>query len=65
MGNLDLLEWFAEGERDACPECGKLARVGVEDAPMFRVCLDCAAVWVEGKRVDNALHQLHLADSPS
>lgn len=51
--NLDLLEWFDEEEREDCPACGERARVGVPDAPLFRVCLGCAAIWVDGERLDN------------
>ena len=50
--NLDLLAWFDQTEREHCPACGKRAVVGVEDAPLFRVCLGCSAVWVQGKRID-------------
>jgi hypothetical protein len=52
MANVDLLEWFDEDERERCPACRARALVGVEDAPRFRVCLACAAVWVGGERID-------------
>ena len=53
MANIDLLEWFDEDEREQCPACRARALVGVEDAPRFRVCLTCAAVWVAGERIDH------------
>jgi hypothetical protein len=49
--NLDLLEWFDESEREDCLACGERAVVGVSDAPLFRVCLGCAAIWVNGERI--------------
>jgi hypothetical protein len=51
--NLDLLEWFDEGERQECSACGKRALVGAEGAPEFRVCLGCAAVWIGEERIDS------------
>jgi hypothetical protein len=52
MSNLDLLEAFESDEREQCPVCEHDALVGVADAPLFRVCLSCAAVWVAGVRMD-------------
>jgi hypothetical protein len=51
--NLDLLQWFGDDEREECPACGKEAVVGVAEAPLFRVCLGCAAVWVAGERIEH------------
>jgi hypothetical protein len=51
--NLDLLEWFDPAERELCEACGERALVGAEGAPLFRVCLGCAAVWVAGERIDS------------
>jgi hypothetical protein len=56
--NLDLLEWFSEAEREDCPACGERAVVGADGAPLFRVCLGCAAVWVGGERLDNRLRAI-------
>jgi hypothetical protein len=50
--NIDFLAWFSEDEREQCPACGQEALVGAAEAPLFRVCLSCAAVWVGGKRID-------------
>lgn len=52
LPNLDLLEWFDETEREQCPACYERAMVGLEEAPEFRVCLGCAAVFVGNERVD-------------
>lgn len=50
--NLDLLDWFDKAEREQCPVCRQQTLVGVRDAPLFRVCLGCAATWVAGERID-------------
>jgi hypothetical protein len=62
VANLDLLEWFDEDEREQCAACDELAVVGVEKAPLFRVCLNCAAAWVEGERIDSGLRPLGLGN---
>ena len=51
--NLDLLQWFDDAERQHCPACGECAVVGAEGAPLFRVCLGCAAVWIGEERIDS------------
>jgi hypothetical protein len=48
----DLAEWFEDDERGLCPECGDRTLVGAKEAPLFRVCLGCASVWVGGERID-------------
>jgi Zn-finger nucleic acid-binding protein len=53
MRNADFLDWIDEDEREHCPACGTVAVVGVAEAPTFRVCLACAAVWLEGERLDD------------
>lgn len=57
MTNIDLLDAFDPDEREQCPACEQQTLVGVADAPLFRVCLNCAAVWFEGLRKDDG-HQL-------
>jgi Zn-finger nucleic acid-binding protein len=52
VANLDLLEWFDDEEREDCPACGVRTLVGARRAPLLRVCLSCAGVWVGGVRVD-------------
>ena len=49
--NVDLLEWFAEDERSVCASCGERATVQLTEA-VASFCLACAAVSIEGVRVD-------------
>jgi hypothetical protein len=62
MRNVDFLEWFEPNERKVCPACAAEAMVGVAEAPLFRVCLSCAAVWVAGERLDD---EQRLRSQPS
>jgi hypothetical protein len=50
--SVDFLDWFSEDERSRCPGCGEDACVTVPDAPVC-ICLACAAVLVDGVRIDN------------
>lgn len=51
VSNLDLLEWFAEEERQLCGYCGERASVTLPDA-QASFCLVCGAVTIDGLRID-------------
>jgi hypothetical protein len=51
LTNLDMLEWFAESERQDCGACGGRAAVTLADTPAS-FCLACGAITLDGVRVD-------------
>ncbi len=50
-GNVDLLTWFSEEERQACEDCGERSSVSLPEA-VASFCLRCGAITIDGVRVD-------------
>ena len=51
--NVDFLRGFADHERDVCEACGGHAAVSFPEVES-RFCLACGAVWLHGRRLDEA-----------
>jgi hypothetical protein len=50
-GNVDLLTWFSEEERQLCEDCGERSSVSLPEA-FASFCLRCGAITIDGVRVD-------------
>jgi NMD protein affecting ribosome stability and mRNA decay len=50
-GNVDLLTWFSEEERQVCEDCGERSSVSLPEA-VASFCLRCGAITIDGVRVD-------------
>jgi NMD protein affecting ribosome stability and mRNA decay len=50
-GNVDLLTWFTEEERQVCEDCGERSSVSLPEA-VASFCLRCGAITIDGVRVD-------------
>ena len=50
-GNIDLLAWFSEDERQVCETCRERTAVSVPEA-LASFCLSCGAVAIDGVPID-------------
>jgi hypothetical protein len=50
-GNVDLLTWFGEDERQVCESCGDRSAVSLQGAVAW-FCLRCGAISIDGHRID-------------
>ena len=50
-GNVDLLTWFSEEERQVCEDCGERSSVSLPEA-VASFCLRCGAITIDGVRID-------------
>jgi riboflavin synthase alpha subunit len=50
-GNVDLLTWFSEEEREMCENCRERSAVSLP-AALASFCLRCGAITIDGVRVD-------------